>query len=71
MLLLVKGTGTDVAPEPEEMLLLNSMETEVGVTAVSEPNVGEETGSISLPSVGALAWQTGSEINMASGSELG
>ena len=71
MLLLVKGTGTNVAPEPQELLLLNALETEVAVTPVSEPNVGEETGGISLPSVGALAWQTGSEINMASGSELG
>ena len=28
--------------------------------------VGEETGSISLPSAGALVWQAGSETNMAS-----
>ena len=38
---------------------------------VSELNVGEETGGISLPSVCALLWQAGSETNMASGPELG
>ena len=74
VLSLIKETGTDVAPVPEEMLFLvkfTSMETEVSVTSVSEPNVGEETGGISLPSVGAVLWQAGSETNMASGSESG
>ena len=38
---------------------------------VSEPNVVEETGGISLSSVGALVGQAGSETNMASGPQLG
>ena len=68
MELLFKGTGTDVVPEPEDIVLI-SVETEVGVTPVSEPNVGEETGGISLPSDGAMLWQLVSETNIASGSE--
>ena len=52
-MMLLSGTGTNVALEPEEILLMG-VETEASVAPVSEPNVGEETGGISLPSVGAI-----------------
>ena len=69
--MLLVGTGTDVAPEPKVLFLLLSRETEASVAPASELNVGEETGGISLPSVGALLWQAGSETNMASDPEIG